>query len=244
MGVLEDITQMKNEGISDNEILRDLQEKGFSPREINDAFNQLQIKDAVSEENPNLVDNEYKKQEFPPTNTQKSQEISDEESYYPQDQEYYQGAPQQGEEFESNQGQRFDTDTIIEVSEQVFMEKIQKIQKHVEEISEFKTLSEARIENLLERTKKIESLMDRLQIAILEKIASYGSNLESIKKEMSMMQDSFGKMIPKYERKEQEIEDYEEEQEIPKAKKTSKTSKKKSQKDETFSDLKKISKKK
>jgi len=240
MGVLEDIMQMKNEGLSDNEIMKDLQEKGISPRAINDAFNQMQIKDAVSEESSDLVDNDYKKQEFLPQGPGKTQEISDEESYYPQDQEYYQGAPQQ-EEFESYQNQGFDTDTIIEVSEQVFMEKIQKIQKQVEEISEFKTLSEARIENLQERTKKIESLMDRLQIAILEKIASYGDNLEGIKKEMSMMQDSFGKMIPRYEKEEQVFESPKKEQEISKAKKQSK---KKSSKDDTFSKLRRISKKK
>ena len=34
-----------------------------------------------------------------------------------------------------------------------------------------------------------------MQIAILEKVGSYGQNLDSIKKEMSMMQDSFTKMV-------------------------------------------------
>ena len=38
--------------------------------------------------------------------------------------------------------------------------------------------------------------MDKLQLAILNKIGSYGKTLESIKKEMSMMQDSFGKALP------------------------------------------------
>ena len=55
--------------------------------------------------------------------------------------------------------------------------------------------TETKIENISLRVKRIESISDKLQTAILEKIGSYGSNLESIKKEMSMMQDSFGKMI-------------------------------------------------
>jgi hypothetical protein len=54
---------------------------------------------------------------------------------------------------------------------------------------------QTKMENLSERVKKIENIIDKLQIAILEKIGSYGGNLESIKKEMSMMQDSFSKVI-------------------------------------------------
>jgi len=34
-----------------------------------------------------------------------------------------------------------------------------------------------------------------LQAEILEKVGSYGGGLDSIKKEMGMMQDSFGKIV-------------------------------------------------
>ena len=88
------------------------------------------------------------------------------------------------------------TDTIIEIAEQVFSEKVRKIQKQLEEMNEFKTLAQTKIEHATERLKRIEATIDKLQIAILEKIGSYGKSLESIKKEMSMMQDSFGKMVP------------------------------------------------
>jgi len=43
--------------------------------------------------------------------------------------------------------------------------------------------------------KRIETSIDRLQSAILEKVGSYGRGLDSVKKEMGMMQDSFGKMV-------------------------------------------------
>jgi len=59
---------------------------------------------------------------------------------------------------------------------------------------------------LSERLKKIETTMDKLQIAILEKVGSYGQNLDGIRKEMSMMQDSFSKMVssPKEEKPREE----------------------------------------
>ena len=107
------------------------------------------------------------------------------EEYYPQegyDQDYY----SEGDE----------TDTIIEISEQVFSEKIRKIQKQMGELNEFKTLAETKLNNATTRLKRIENSIDKLQIAILEKIGSYGTGLDSIKKEMSMMQDSFSKTLP------------------------------------------------
>ena len=55
MGVLEQITQMKKEGVDDTKIVNRLQEQGISPKEINDAISQSQIKSAVSNEEPTPI---------------------------------------------------------------------------------------------------------------------------------------------------------------------------------------------
>ena len=192
MGALEQITQLRSQGISDDNIMKNLQDSGFPPKEINDAFNQAQIKKAVSDEvppSPEQGEGIPQNEVYVPT----PQAIPEQqEMYYPQPQ----GDPsqyQEQEDYYSPGG--FDTSTIIEISEQVFSEKIQTIQKQIEELIEFKTLAESKMENTLERIKKIEKIIDNLQISILQKIGSYGGNLESIKKEMSMMQDSFRKMV-------------------------------------------------
>ena len=65
------------------------------------------------------------------------------------------------------------------------------------EFKEFKALTESKLDNAVERLKKVENTIDKLQIAILEKIGSYGHNLESVKKEMSMIEDSFSQFISK-----------------------------------------------
>ena len=192
MTILEEVSGMRSQGISEEDIIKKLQDQGVSPKSINDALDQEKIKKAVSSED------EYEPSPLQPQKMQRSintQEIPDEQMYYPQPEEEY--SPQDYSQYQedSTYTQGFDTNTIIEISEQVFSEKIQKIQNQVDNFSEFKTLFETRIENLSLRIKRIESITDKLQAAILEKIGSYGSNLESIKKEMTMMQDSFGKMI-------------------------------------------------
>jgi len=121
------------------------------------------------------------------------------QEYIPQPQEYIppptEYAPQENYDYPPEMTGTTNTDTMIEISEQVFFEKIKTIQKHVDDMNEFKTLSETKIDHISTRLKRIETVIDDLQKAILEKVGSYGRNLESIKKEMSMMQDSFGKMI-------------------------------------------------
>lgn len=227
MGILEDINTMKAQGMQDNEITKNLKEKGASPKAIEDAFNQFRIKNAISAEytgEENMEPSIMKNQPAPPAPqssplyTPKTQEIEhDSREFYspqpmaPQMQQFdenmqnqmYGGEygqeqymPQEAYSEAQMQGGGYDTDTIIEIAEQVFSEKIKREQKQINSLNEFATLVETRITNDHERIKRIESIIDKLQIAILEKIGSYGKDLDSIKNEMGMMQESFEKMVP------------------------------------------------
>jgi len=226
MGILEDINNMKNQGMQDSEISRSLQERGASPKAIEDAFNQMRIKKAVSAEysgeegmEPSIMKNNSAPPapQSTPLYFPKTQEIEhDSREFYspqpapaqiPQFNEEIQ-APNYGGEYNQEQyipqegyaepqmSGAYDTDTIIEIAEQVFSEKIKREQKQIESLNEFATLVETRISNDNERIKRMEGLIDKLQVAILEKIGSYGKNIESIKNEMGMMQESFEKMVP------------------------------------------------
>ena len=216
MTALDQVTDMKSQGYSDQDISTSLQDQGISPKEINDALNQAQIKNAVGEE---PAQEEYspeqapQQEEFAPQTQEMPQEgyeqapAQEQFAQQPQ-QEQYSEQPQEGA-YPEQQGQQYyedqagypnqatTSDVTIEIAEQVFVEKIKELQKQVELNNEFRTLAQTKIDHNAERLKKIESTMDKLQIAILNKIGSYGDNLGSIKKEMSMMQDSFSKLANK-----------------------------------------------
>ena len=113
---------------------------------------------------------------FPQENTQE-----------PEEQEFY-----QPNEFQTS---GLDTDTTLEIAEQVFYEKIKPTQKKIEEFEQFRNLSEVKINNFSERLKRIEKIIDSLQTSILEKVGNYGEDINGIKKEMSMIEDSFGKVV-------------------------------------------------
>lgn len=211
MAILEQIMQMKKQGIPDQEIINELSQSGISPREINDALKQAQIKYAVSnvdegELQPSIMPEE---EQYAPTpvNNQEYAPVPQEEAYAPQEQQQQYYTPSGGAEY-SPAG--IDADTVMEIADQIFSEKIKKIQKQLDATSEGAILLQSKTENISERLKKMETIMDKLQIAILEKIGSYGQNLESIKKEMSMMGDSFSKMISPSKESRRESEEYQE----------------------------------
>ena len=184
MGIIEEIANLNTQGFTEEQIISSLQERGLSPKQIEDAINQAQIKRAITGE----------QMEPPINNNQQTQEIPEGNYNYPPGQEYY-SQPTDGvyQESYSSGG----TETIIEVAEQVFTEKIKKIQKQVEEQNEFKTIAELKIKDIEERLSRIERMFDHLQMAILDKIGSYGKGLDTARKEIDMMQDSFRKVIGK-----------------------------------------------
>ncbi len=187
MGVLDQVMQLKSQGMNDEEIVGNLQQQGISPKEINDAMNQAQIKNAVYAE-----DQSY---EAP---SPISEAGAEEPQYAPQTQDMSQGYEQQAgqgyyQEAYPQAQQAMDSDTIIEIANQVFLEKTKKIEKTIDELNEFKTLGQVKIDSIDERLKRIEKIIDTIQIKILEKIGSYGEELKTTQKEMSMMQDAFRK---------------------------------------------------
>ncbi len=203
MGILEEVIQMKNQGKPEGEIISNLQQRGFSPRSVRDALNQAQIKNAVSNMNSEetmqlsimaqpqedgaapIPQQDY----YAPTTNTNEQNI-----YAPQQEQFYsqQDYYQQPYDYAPTGN---DSDTIIEISEQVFSKNIKNSAKQIEQLNEFKTLAQSKIDTISERLRRIEAVIDKLQIAILDKVGSYGQNIDEIKKEMSMMQDSFSKVI-------------------------------------------------
>ena len=204
MGALEQISQMKSQGMPEQEIISRLKQQGISPKNINDALSQSQIKDAVY--SPQETEAQSPEQIPMPEATNgapyspQTQEMTapqPQESYAPQPQEEY--APPQEVYQQENYGypqEESGSDMMIDIAEQVFNEKIKKIEKQIDKMNDTQVLLQTQTENAIGRLKRIELIMDKLQVAILERVGSYGKNLEIIKKEMTMIEDSFSKIVP------------------------------------------------
>lgn len=206
MSVLDDVTRMKKQGYSDEQIAQLLKERNISPKEINNSLNQADVKTAVDQE-PGMQESIMKKQatqEIPSPGQvyeqqpfQYAQQPMPEEGYqeqaYPQEQEMQQYYPEQVGQGYYQYPEYADNTT--EITEEIVAEKMKEIKKQISQILNLKGSLQNQIKDLNERLKRIENIMDEMQMKILGKISDYGKDIEDINKEMQLMQGSFSKMI-------------------------------------------------
>lgn len=120
------------------------------------------------------------------------EEAPSEEAAYP--------VPQYGEQSEEYPEYQYsipplDTGMITEIAEQIIDEKTENLQKQISETSKFKTEIQGRVNSIDDRIRRIEMIIDRLQISILKSVGEYGKDISDLKKEMIATQDSFSKIL-------------------------------------------------
>ena len=131
--------------------------------------------------------------------------------YPPQYQEYQQQgsspeAQAQYQGYQSYDSYGASADMISEIAEQVVNEKLSKIRTKFDEIINFKVMAESKIDYLDERLKRIEKIIDRLQLSVLQKVGEYITNVEDIKKEMQETQKSLKSLASEKKQNYKELE--------------------------------------
>lgn len=131
--------------------------------------------------NPNIYQNQSYNQNY--YSDYPSQENADYEQYYAE------GEYQPYQEAVSS-------DIITEVAEQVVSEKLAYLQDRLERALDFRTVADAKISSIDERLIRIEKIMDRLQLSLLQRVGEYISDVGDIKKELIETQKSFKALLP------------------------------------------------
>lgn len=211
MGLIEDITSMQEEGRDDNEIRSVLRQKGISEPEINGAMSQVLIKGAVNQNYEYPEQNTpYQESQYPMAPT--AQNVP--QSYEGMEpslltQPYSQNEMPQTTDAYSNSGEAynyaqyqpyqesFSPDVISEIAEQVVADKLSILNEKIEQIIDFKTLSDTKLKNLEERIERIERVFDKLQLSLLQKVAEYVDDVKTLKTEVQETQKSFRSLITK-----------------------------------------------
>jgi hypothetical protein len=178
------IGDMQQQGMSDEDIVATLAQEGVNPADINDAIGKSNIKSAVYQE--------------PAPGEQLPAEG------YPQDQMPQQPMPPAGGGMPmppagGGYGGQFvqgmSSETVTEIAEQIISEKLTAVTKSITTIDVFRDNVQRIVNSLDERLKQVESVIDELKSAIIKKFGEVGENVEAIKNEMGMVQDSFSKVV-------------------------------------------------
>lgn len=222
MTTLERVIELKKKGIPESEIIAQLKNEEISPMEISDTMNQLKIKEAVSGEGetstngmvPSIMGNggqetapSQQEEVYTPSSAPAQDNQQDYGNYSAQEPQNYGGysygnGEDQEEYYDDDYSQDnydgenygMNSETMIEVAEQVFSEKMKKFESELKNLKEFKTIASPSLKDIDERLRRIEKQFDKMQIAILERVGEIGRNIDSVKKEVEMVEDSFEKM--------------------------------------------------
>lgn len=220
MGTLDEIKRMKQEGKSDQEIINALLGRGITKEEISEALSEDKIKEAVdypeADMQPSIMSAgeevpqpgqetpmpeqtaEYPQEQYPAPAYQNIQQPYAPESY-PQEQ-YPTAEYPQDYNYPAYQPSGLSPDTITEIAEQVIQEKLGETSEKLKQISAFRNSMEAKMEGIDSRLVRIEKVIDRLQLSVLQKVGDYINNVDDIKKELIETQKSFRSLLPEFNR--------------------------------------------
>jgi hypothetical protein len=209
MGTIEEVGFMKREGRSDAEIASSLRKKGVSEAEIAGAISQTKIKEAVQatpadeqthtqeygeeQMSPSLMSPGAQYQSAPAETEQQMEAPQPEQQAYPEYQSYSAGSYDQQQYASGNIG----AEVITEIADQVVAEKLSPILGAMDKILDMKSNTEAQLRYLDERLRRIEKIIDRLQLSVLQRVGEYVSNVEEIKQEMQETQKTFKALADK-----------------------------------------------
>lgn len=183
--MMEEVTQLRQAGKSDQEIASYLKQQGYSDQDIQESLNQSKIKQAVNAE-PSAPFPSIQEAGMEPSVMSSYPQQSDyQQQGYDYSQSSYPQAQQQSYDYSTS------SDTITEIAEQVATEKISAFKDQLEKVIDFKTNIDSKIDYIDERVKRIEKMIDRLQISILQKVGDSLSSIDDIKKEIQETQKTF-----------------------------------------------------
>jgi len=186
MGYKEDLKKMQEQGLSEQEvgiksavvegqgddsatISQYSQDSGMEQSVMSNSASQEEVSYAQVQKKSDTPEQNYEQ------NVQAEQPQAEEQNY---------ASYQYGSDYQSS-------DNISEIAEQIFDEKMSSLGKKIDSLSESRTEFEAKLLSLDSRLSKIEKVIDRLQLSILQKVGEYITNVEDIKKEIIETQKSF-----------------------------------------------------
>lgn len=215
MSALEDINTMRQAGKTDIEIQNELQAKGVSSQEALNLIAQSRIREAVTgtsqqQEQPeqqvfneqNLRDSIKMGKDNNP-NRPASMEEGMEQSMLsqpeqappspqePMTQEYYAPGDNSQQYYQPYQQASASTESISEIAEQIVAEHFTKLSSKLHDGEKIQAIAEAKLSIIDERLKRIEKIIDKLQLSILQKVGEYVTNVEDIKREVIETQKTF-----------------------------------------------------
>ena len=191
------VLNMREQGLSNNQIITSLQREGYQTTDIFDAMNQADLQmanGAPTEGNGGAMQNQIYPEELMDG---PQQQVEQQPSY----QEPIMDGPQQVEQQPSYQEPSYnnkDATKIEELVEAIVEEKWVDLVKDVNKIIEWKSKVESDTASIKQEIEDLKESFNGLQKNIIGKIDEYDKNITKVSTNIKAMENVFQKAIPTF----------------------------------------------
>jgi len=166
----EEVLKLRQQGLSNNQIVQSLQRSGYRTHQIFDAMNQADMRSAAPI------------QQAPATEPITSPPLEEEAP-----------EPYPGEQQEQSNDER-----IEEIAEEIIDEKWQELVKNVNKIVEWKNAMDAKISSLEEENVSLKKSLESVQKMLFERVEKYDKNVAEVGINLKAMEQVFSKVLPTF----------------------------------------------
>ncbi|MFC1741430.1 hypothetical protein ACFL3V_02755 [Nanoarchaeota archaeon] len=181
----ESILSMRQQGLSNNQIIAALQRQGYNTNQILDAMNQADIRTQTKrpfDQGGNMQDPNVPGAPVPGAEGAGMPVPG--------------AAPMPGEELPPMDMGGADTGRIEEVAEAIIEEKWTDLMENINRIVEWKDKTENRLTQMETMMKSIKDDFDKMHTSILDRVGDYDKHISDVGTEVKALEKVFQKVLP------------------------------------------------
>ena len=189
---INDILQMKQQGLTNNQIIQNLQRAGYTNTQIFDAMNQADTKMAVEGAQPGML------QQAPVEEQQQPQPSQEMFTQPPSDiPSSTFTSPVSTSEFSQSSytDNQVQTEELVEA---IIEEKWSELIKDVNKIVEWKNKMESKISELESQFESLKDSFSDLNKAVVGKVNDYDKHILEVGSDIKAMEKVFSKVLPAF----------------------------------------------
>ncbi|MFP4403118.1 MAG: hypothetical protein ACLFPJ_02095 [Candidatus Woesearchaeota archaeon] len=194
---IDKILTMRQQGLTNNQIIQSLQKNGYDSNVILEAMNQSDIKQGIEEqapqnyENPENISNQMQFQQQD-DNMEQQNNLNQQMSNIAQNIDTPQNLP----DFNVNSVEKISIERIEEIAEAIIDEKWNEIVRSINKIIDWKERTEEKINRIDQKFIELRKDFEGLNHGVLGKIDDYDKNIGDLGVEIKAMEKVFQKIIP------------------------------------------------
>jgi len=188
---LDKVLEMRRRGLSNEDIIPNLKQQGYSYQETDEALNQADLKQNVEEELPE-----------PPSPTEMQSSALDGETQQPQEQ-YQQPQPQYQESTQQRQivmpmpqtPDRSIQEQIAQITESIIEEKWQNLIEGMGDLTVWRERVNTDLNAIKQEILRTQGRFENLQRAIISKISDYDKGIADVGTEIKALEKVFQNIL-------------------------------------------------